>query len=72
MNSHCLGGDLMGDYCDGTNYLQSELFQEHPCALQIELYYDEVEVVNPIGSKVNTHKLGVASQRLNAILIILY
>ena len=30
---------------------------------------DEVEVVNPIGSKVNTHKLGVASQRLNATLI---
>lgn len=61
MNSHCLDGGLMGDYCDGTNYSQSELFQEHPCALQIQLYYDEVEVVNPIGSKVNTHKLGMTA-----------
>ena len=62
MNSHCLDGDLMGDFCDGTNYSQCELFQGDPCALQIQLYYDEVEVVNPIGSKVNTHKLGMYRQ----------
>ena len=52
----------MGDFCDGTNYSQCELFQEDPCALQIQLYHDEVEVVIPIGSKVNTHKLGMYRQ----------
>ena len=59
MNSHNLNGDLMGDFCDGANYAQSELFLQDPCALQIQLYYDEVEVTNPIGSKVNIHKLGM-------------
>ena len=49
----------MGDFCDGANYAQSELFRQDPCALQIQLYYDEVEVTNPIGSKVNIHKLGM-------------
>lgn len=59
MNSHNLNGDLMGDFCDGANYAQSELFLQDPCALQIQLYYDEVEVTNPISSKVNIHKLGM-------------
>ena len=49
---------MLGDYCDGELFLTSELFQEDPCALQIQLYYDEVEVCNPIGSKVKKHKLG--------------
>ncbi len=49
---------MLGDYCDGELFLNSELFQEDPCALQIHLYYDEVEVCNPIGSKAEKHKLG--------------
>ena len=59
MNSHNLNGDLMGNFCDGANFAQSELFLQDPCALQIQLYYDEVEVTNPIGSKVNIYKLGM-------------
>lgn len=58
MNSHSLPGDKLGDYCDGELFLSSELFQEDPCALQIQLYYDELEVGNPIGSKAKKHKLG--------------
>ena len=58
MNSHSLPGNLLGDYCDGELYQTSELFKEDPCALQIQLYFDEVEVCNPIGSKAKTHKLG--------------
>ena len=42
---------MLGDYCDGELFLSSKLFQEDPCALQIQLYYDEVELCNPIGSK---------------------
>lgn len=49
---------MLGDYCDGELFLNSKLFQEHPCALQVQLYYDEVEVCNPIGSKAKKHKLG--------------
>ena len=58
MNSHSLSGVRIGDYCDGELFLKSELFKNHPCALQIQLYYDEIEVCNPIGSKAKIHKLG--------------
>ena len=58
MNSHSLPGNKLGDYCDGELFLSSKLFQEDPCALQIQLFYDEAEVCNPIGSKAKKHKLG--------------
>ena len=32
--------------------------QEDPCALQIKLYYDDLEVTNALGSKTIKHKLG--------------
>lgn len=46
------------DYCDGESYKQSKLFNEDPCALQIQLYYDEVDVCNEIGSRCTVHKIG--------------
>lgn len=54
-NSHQLSNDKLGDYCDGEQYRHHE---ENPCALQVTLYYDELEVCNPLGSKVSIHKLG--------------
>ena len=62
MNSHSLPGMKLGDYCDGEHYHSCEHFQEDPCALQIQLYYDELEVCNPIGSKAKKHKLGIYPQ----------
>lgn len=50
-------GCLM-DYCDGQSYKENPLFQEDPTALQIQLYYDELEVCNPLGSYAKKHKLG--------------
>ena len=58
LNSHSSPGSILGDYCDGERYKNSELFKKDPCALQIQLYYDEVEVCNPLGSKAKVHKLG--------------
>ena len=49
---------LLGDYCDGTDFQNHELFVEHPKSLQINIYYDDVEVANPLGSKAKVHKLG--------------
>ena len=46
------------DYCSGSVWREHQLFRGKPHALQIIAYYDELEVVNPIGSYVNTHKLG--------------
>lgn len=61
--SHVQSDGLLGDYCDGS------LFKEHPLfstsessnellALQFILYYDEVEVTNPLSSSRGKHKLG--------------
>ena len=51
MNSHSLRGGQLGDYCDGELFLQHPIFTQDPCALQIQLYYDELELFNPLGSK---------------------
>lgn len=51
-------GELLTDYCDGTLYKEHPLFGSDPHSLQIVAYYDDLEVCNPIGSYVHTHKLG--------------
>ena len=50
--------ETMADFCDGDLYKNNELFQKFPNALQIHMYYDEVEMCNPIGSKRTIYKLG--------------
>lgn len=47
----------MYDYCDGSLFAESELFSKDPNALQIQLYYDDFETVNPIGTYTKKHKL---------------
>ena len=49
----------MLDYSDGANFKVHPLYKEHPGALQIQLYYDELEICNPLGSKALKHKLGM-------------
>lgn len=49
---------MIADYCDGEVFRQHRLFSRDLCALQIQLYYDDVEVVNPLGSKTTKHKVG--------------
>ena len=46
------------DFCDGLLYKSHALFGCDSSALQLVAYYDELEVVNPIGSYVKRHKLG--------------
>lgn len=50
--------DQLGDFCDGSLFKTHPLFSEDPYALQVIPYYDELEVVNPIGSYIKKHKLG--------------
>jgi O-succinylbenzoate synthase len=50
---------LIEDFCDSEMYKKHPLFAQDPKALQIFLYYDEVELVNPLGSKVTKHKIGM-------------
>ena len=50
--------DVLADFCDGFYYKNHELFSAHKNALQIMMYYDDVEVCNPLGSHTKVHKLG--------------
>jgi len=48
----------MRDFCDGSLFASNPLFIEDKHALQLCLYYDECEVVNPLGSRRGIHKIG--------------
>ena len=48
----------MADYCDSPEFKNNALFIQDNGALQLMLYYDEVELCNPLGSSRNKHKLG--------------
>ena len=68
MNSHSQSNDKIGDYCDATQYKTSSLFKEDPCALQIQLFFDELEICNPLGSNINwvkhVHVSGSSTNRI--------
>ena len=49
---------LMRDLCDGEFVKTHPIFQKHKEALQFVMYYDDVEVCNPLGSSAGVHKLG--------------
>lgn len=57
-NSHQLSDGKMGDYCDSEQFRLHPLFQQDKRALQVTLFYDDLEVCNPLGSKAKIHKLG--------------
>ncbi len=59
MNSHKSPSGVLGDFVDGERFKNSPLFAEDNCALQIQLYYDELELCNPLGRKAKKHKIGV-------------
>ena len=59
MCGHKRRDGLIGDYCDASACCTHPLFSIQPRALQIMLYYDDVEVCNPIGSRAKIHKLGM-------------
>ena len=52
-------GSYIADYCDASLSKSHELFRDHCGALQLIIYFDEVEVCNPLGAQRGIHKLGV-------------
>ena len=49
---------IMKDYRDGEQLKKHSLFNKEPNALQLQMYFDEFETVNPLGSKTKVHKVG--------------
>ena len=58
MKSHKRSDGKIGDYCDAELYKSIPLFQGNERSLQIILFFDEMEVSNPLGSQAGVHKLG--------------
>lgn len=45
-------------FSDSCSFKNNPLFSKHSDALQIQIFYDDFETVNPLGSKRGIHKLG--------------
>ena len=50
---------ILRDYCDRRVFAEHTLFQAHSTALQVCMYYDDLELCNPLGSKRSIHKIGI-------------
>lgn len=68
LNGHQRNDGKIEDFCDGQIFRSHSLFSKDPTALQLMLYYDEVEIANPLGSKTGKHKLGKFHDYLKSIL----
>ena len=49
--------NYLADFCDGSLFKNHPFFQANPNGLQIVIYFDELEVCNPLGSHAGIHKL---------------
>jgi len=58
MEGHNRNNDIVEDFCDSVQAKTHQLFGKYKTALQLLLFYDELEVCNPIGSSRKKHKLG--------------
>ena len=57
MMQTCPQCDKYEDFCDGSYFKSHPLFSSNKFALQIQLYYDNLECANPLGSKKGIHKV---------------
>ena len=57
-NPHFKPSGVLGDFCDAQIFQKHQLFSKDPQSLQLILYYDDIEVCNPLGSAKKIHKLG--------------
>jgi hypothetical protein len=57
LRTKCCEKGVLHDICDGSIFQNDNYFKEHPDALVIILYHDELEICNPLGSKAGVHKV---------------
>ena len=68
MQSHKRFDGIIGDVCDSELFQKYPSFQQHENALQLLVYFDEIEVCNPLAGHAGVHKLSM----INAINFITY
>lgn len=54
----CEKSGIYKDFCDGNYFKEHSLFPHKKHSLQIQLFFDEFETANPLGSKHGIHKIG--------------
>lgn len=52
------GNGLISSYKDGSQFPKHPFFQKFPTALRLTIYYDDVEITNPLGTKCRIHEIG--------------
>ncbi|XP_063918286.1 uncharacterized protein LOC135133729 [Zophobas morio] len=50
--------NILSEFSHGSIFRKSAFFKENPHAFQLQLYFDEFDTVNPLGSKTGGHKIG--------------
>ena len=60
LHSHHSTDGVLRDFCDANFFKAHPVFKAHPNALQFILFYDDIEVANPLGAKAGIHKLGTS------------
>ena len=58
-------GNVLSNFCDGTFFQNHELFSNDPAVLQIVLYFDDINLSNPLTNKV--HKITLFYYQLGNI-----
>lgn len=58
MDGHAQRDGTLRDFCDGSKYQKCSLFSSDKTAFQLILYYDELELCNPLGAHRKKHKIG--------------
>ncbi|KAJ8017622.1 hypothetical protein HOLleu_44835 [Holothuria leucospilota] len=56
LGGHRSAPDVVADYCDGFNFSKNVFFSNDPSSLQIQLYFDDFTVANPLGTHVQMLK----------------
>ena len=62
--SYKSANESLKDFSDGLLFGQNEFLQTNPAALQVVLYFDEFEVINPLESKRGKQKLAAVYMTL--------
>jgi len=57
LDDHRKRDDTLTDYTDGMYFKEHPFFTDHPSALRLHFYEDEVVLVNPIGPKRTKYKI---------------
>ena len=70
MEGHHQNDNLIEDFCDAQAYKAHHLFSNDPTSLQIMLYYDDLEICNPIGSHLTKHKIGMYDYYVILLLLV--